>query len=211
MCRLLAVRSPTPVPITLYVEQFARLCRASRAYQGHGWGIAYRDVANQWVHYKNIMPIWDDDTHQFPASRLFLVHARSAYRDEGIVVENNMPFYDADAIFLFNGELQGVRIKAEGRIGAEKIFRVIKRFYRGDMGEALRRGTALIRQRTRAIRAMNIIMADTQRLYVSSFYTGDPDYFQMAVKRADVMVVCSEPFPGDSGWQRLPNDSLHVF
>ena len=47
-------------------------------------GDAYRDVANQWVHYKNIMPIWDDDTHQFPASRLFLVHARSAYRDEGM-------------------------------------------------------------------------------------------------------------------------------
>ena len=104
-----------------------------------------------------------------------------------------------------------MQIKAEGRIGAGKIFRVIKRFYRGDMGEALRRGTALIRQRARAIRAMNIIMADTQRYLVSSFYTGDPDYFQMAVERADVMVVCSEPFPGDSGWQRLPNDSLHVF
>jgi glutamine amidotransferase len=194
-----------------YLEQFARLCHASRAYQGHGWGIAYRDAAGQWVHYKNIIPIWDDDVGQFPASTLFLVHARSAYRDEGIVVENNMPFYDADAIFLFNGQLQGVRIKEAGRIGAEKIFRVIKRFYRGDMGEALRRGTALIRQRTRTIRAMNIIMTDMQRLYVSSFYTGEPDYFQMAVKDEDVLIVCSEPFPETPGWQRLPNDSLHIF
>ena len=86
--------------------------------------------------------MWDADTRQFPASRLFLVHARSAYRDEGIVVENNMPFYDEDAVFIFNGELHGVRIKEEGRIGAEKIFRVIKRFYRSDLGQALRQGGA---------------------------------------------------------------------
>jgi predicted glutamine amidotransferase len=211
MCRLLAVRSPAPVPITPYLEQFARLAQASQTYQGHGWGIAYRNTASQWVHYKNIQPIWDADVQQFPASALFLVHARSAYRDEGIVVENNMPFYDEDAVFIFNGELQGVRLKAEGRIGAEKIFCVIKRFYRGDMGAALRQGTALIRQRTRAIRAMNIIMADTQRLYVSSFYTGDPAYFQMAVKRAEATVVCSAPLPGENDWQRLPNDSFHIF
>ena len=211
MCRLLAVRSPTPVPITPYLEQFARLAQASRAYQGHGWGIAYRNAADQWVHYKNIQPVWDADVRQFPASRLFLVHARSAYRDQGIVVENNMPFYDEDAVFIFNGELQGVRLKEEGRIGAEKIFRVIKRYYRGDLGQALRQGTALIRQRTRAIRAMNIIMADAQQVCVSSFYTGDPAYFQMAMKRGEATVVCSEPFPGDTGWQRLPNDSLHTF
>lgn len=210
MCRLLAVRSPTPVPISPYLEQFARLAQASQAYQGHGWGMAYRDAANQWVHYKNIQPIWDADVQQFPASDLFLVHARSAYRDEGIVVDNNMPFHDEDAVFMFNGELQGVRIKAEGRIGAEKIFRVIKRFYRGDLGDALRQGTAFIRQRTRAIRAMNIIMADTQQLYISSFYTGDPAYFQMAMQRGAVTVVCSEPLPGQTDWQRLPNDSFHT-
>jgi glutamine amidotransferase len=198
------------VPISPYLEQFARLAQASQAYQGHGWGIAYRDAADQWVHYKNIQPIWDADMQQFPASGLFLVHARSAYRDEGIVVENNMPFYDEDAVFIFNGELQGVRIKEAGRIGAEKIFRVIKRFYRGDLGQALRKGTALIRQRTRAIRAMNVIMADTQHLYVSSFYTGDPAYFQMAVKRGESTVVCSEPLPGENDWQRLPNDSYHI-
>ena len=49
MCRLLAVRSPAPVPIIPYLEQFARLAQASKAYQGHGWGIAYRDAAEQWV------------------------------------------------------------------------------------------------------------------------------------------------------------------
>ena len=58
---------------------------------------------------------------------------------------------------------------------------------------------------------MNIIMADAQQVYVSSFYTGDPTYFQMAVKQGRATVVCSEPFPGDAGWQRLPNDSFHTF
>ena len=80
---------------------------------------------------------------------------------------------------------------------------------RGDLGTALRQGTAFIRKRTRLIRAMNIIMTDTQRLYVSSFYTAASPYFQMAVKR-DAVVVCSEPFAGETGWQPLPNDSLHI-
>jgi glutamine amidotransferase len=211
MCRLLAVRSPIPVSISPYLEQFARLARASKAYQGHGWGIAYRNTAQQWVHYKNIQPIWEDDMGRFPSSTLFLAHARNAYRHEGIMVENNMPFYDEDSVFIFNGELQGVRITEDGRIGAEKLFRVIKRFYRGDLGTALRQGTAFIHKRTRIIRAMNIIMTDAQQLYVSSFYTAASTYFQMAVKRGDAVIICSEPFAGETGWQTLPNDSLHIF
>ncbi len=44
-----------------------------------------------------------------------------------------MPFYDDQFIFIFNGELRGVRIKADGRIGAEKIFNFIKRFNSDNM------------------------------------------------------------------------------
>ena len=42
-------------------------------------------------------------------------------------------------MFVFNGELRGVRVKADGRIGAEKIFNYVKRFDRGDLGAALER------------------------------------------------------------------------
>lgn len=211
MCRLLAVRSTVKVAAVTYLEPFARVARESREYQGHGWGVAYRVEGGEWAYYKNIKPIWEDDLQQFPASDMFIAHARSAFRDEGIVVENNMPFYDERSIFIFNGELQGVRLREEGRIGAEKIFNVVKRFDRGDLGIALQKATALIEKRTRYVRAMNIIMTDRQQFYVSSSYAERPSYFQMAVKQDPALVICSDPFPGESDWETIPNQSFRVF
>jgi predicted glutamine amidotransferase len=78
--------------LTPYLEQFAHLAQASLAYQGHGWGIAYRLDGDRWAYYKNITPIWKDDLRQFPPADMALVHARSAFGDEGIIVENNSPF-----------------------------------------------------------------------------------------------------------------------
>jgi glutamine amidotransferase len=199
------------VPAVSYLEPFARVAQQSNEYQGHGWGVAYRVEGGSWVYYKNIKPIWEDDLQQFPASDMLIAHARSAFRDEGIVVENNMPFYDERAIFIFNGELQGVRLREEGRIGAEKIFNVIKRFDRGDLGVALQKATALIQKRTRYVRAMNIIVTDHQQFYVSSAYAERPAYFQMAVKHDPALVICSDPFPGESGWETIPNQSFRVF
>ncbi len=210
MCRLLAVRSPINVPLATYLEPFARIARESQEYQGHGWGMAYHVRGDEWAYYKNIKPIWEDDVHRFPPSDMVLAHARSAFRDEGIVVENNMPFYDEDAIFVFNGELQGVRIKETGRIGAEKIFNFLKRFNHGDLGAALQKGTALLKKRTRYVRAMNIIMTDKRYFYVSSCYAEKPDYFQMMVKPGPELVICSDPFPGETGWEALPNNSWRI-
>ena len=211
MCRLLAVRSTVNISVTSYLEQFARIAKGSKEYQGHGWGIAYRVHGDEWAYYKNIKPVWEDDLQQFPPSDMLVAHARSAFRDEGIVVDNNMPFYDNRAIFIFNGELQGVRLREAGRIGAEKIFNVIKRFDRGDLGVALQKGVALIHKRTRNVRAMNIIMTDKQRFYVASAYAETPDYFQMAVKHGPELVICSDPFAGESGWELIPNHSFRVF
>src|SRR5207249_4703107 len=109
-----------------------------------------------WKHYKNIQPMWQVSFERFGKSKLLLAHARSAFKDEGITVKNNMPFHDERHVFIFNGELRGVRISEEGRIGAEKIFNFIKRFDRGNMFEALNHGVEVIRKRTTYIRAMNI-------------------------------------------------------
>jgi predicted glutamine amidotransferase len=211
MCRLLALRSDSPISLTPYLEQFAHLAQASQAYQGHGWGMAYRLDHDRWVYYKNITPIWEDDLRQFPPADMALIHARSAFRDEGIVVENNMPFYDEHAIFVFNGHLQGVRLQVEGRIGAEKIFNCIQRLHRGDVGAALQQGTTLITKRARYVRAMNIIMTDRHRFYVSSTYAENSAYFQMVVKSGSILVICSEPLPGETGWRAIANHSFHVF
>jgi len=190
MCRLLFVRSADAFSIAEQLRPFAQLSRQSREFQGHGWGCSWLPLeespTNKWQHYRCIDPIWEDDLNQFAQTRLLLVHARSAFRDEGIVIENNMPFSDGDTVFIFNGELRGVKINSEGRIGAEKIYNYI--------------------------RAMNIILSDGNSSVVSSTYNEDPDYFQMyRDQRNGLDRLCSEPFPGETGWLPISNNSVAFF
>jgi len=147
----------------------------------------------------------------FPSTTLLMAHARSAFEDKDIVVENNMPFSDGKAVFIFNGELRGVKIKEEGRIGAEKIFNFIRRFDSGDPLAALKKATGIIRNRTRQIRGMNIIMAKDRRIYLSTFFQGDPGYFTMHCKENRALILCSDPFPSEQGWKDIPNDTARVW
>ena len=225
MCRILLVRSKTPFAIADELRPFASIAQHSREYQGHGWGCSWltessansdsqtsrsqtsgadnsvSDTADgnnsgvPWQHYHNIQPVWQDDLTQFASTTTLLVHARSAFRDEGIAVENNMPFTDGESVFIFNGELRGVKIKSEGRIGAEKIFNYIRRMDKGDKLQALDKAVTIINRRTQYVRAMNILMSDGKQCLVSSTYNEDPDYFQMHRSvHAGVERVCSEPF-----------------
>lgn len=189
------------------LEQFAVVAETSSEFQGHGWGCAWREQGD-WQQYHNIKPVWQDDFNQFGSTQLLLVHARSAFRDEGIVVENNMPFSDGESIFIFNGELRGVRINSEGRIGAEKIYNYIRRFDKGDKLEALERALAIIKKRSAYIRAMNILYSDGARSFVSTNYSEDPDYFQMHEKKsAGLHLLCSQPFAGETDWQLIPENT----
>lgn len=207
MCRLLYARAGSPFAIGDLLTPFAELARASREYQGHGWGCAWWQDG-KWRQYHDIRPIWEDDPGQFGATGLLLVHARSAFRDEGIVIDNNMPFDDGETVFIFNGELRGVRIRAEGRIGAEKIFNYIRRFDRGDKCAATAKAVEIINKRSAYVRALNLILSNGQQSCLATGYNEDPDYFQMYQKRSDDLhLVCSEPFPGDSGWMPVPNNT----
>jgi predicted glutamine amidotransferase len=211
MCRLLAVRSQDAFSPAPYLEKFAFIAKNSKEFQGHGWGCAWLDPAGQWQIYRNIRPVWDDDFSLFPSTTLLVAHARSAFEDKDIVVENNMPFSDGKAVFVFNGELRGVKIKEDGRIGAEKIFNFIRRFDTGDPLAALKKATGIIRNRTRHIRGMNIIMVKDRKIYLSTFFQGDPEYFTMHCKENGRLVLCSDPFPSEQGWRGIPNDSVRVW
>jgi glutamine amidotransferase len=210
MCRLLLVKSNNLFSIAAELQRFATIAEHSKEFQGHGWGCSYlKDGA--WQHYKNIRPIWEDDFSRFEETQLLVAHARSAFKDEGIIIENNMPFYDQRYVFIFNGELRGVRITEQGRIGAEKIFNFIKRFDHGNMLEALTRGTDIIRKRSKYIRAMNIIIAEPDRFYLASFFNEDPDYFTLHYSRAsDKTIVASDPLPGHEHWKKVPNETVEV-
>jgi glutamine amidotransferase len=211
MCRLLTVKSETPFAIAPHLKQFAEIAKNSREYQGHGWGCAYLDASSGWKLYKNINPVWKDDFNQFDETRLLVVHARSAFEDKDIVVENNMPFFDGRTVYIFNGELRGVKIREQGRIGAEKIFNYIRRFERGDTRQALEKAVRIIRKRTRYIRGMNIIMVNDKGIFVSSYFTEDEDYFTLRFREGRELVVCSAPYPAEKNWQKIANDSVRVW
>ncbi len=211
MCRLLLVKAARDFDIRERLAPFAELSRNSKEYQGHGWGCAYRQNS-QWRIYKNIRPIWEDDLSQFGKTLLLLGHARSAFRDEGIVVENNMPFYDGRYVFIFNGELTGVRISEQGRIGAEKIFNYIKRFDKGDMLEALQKGVMVIQKRTQYVRAMNIMIVDTERVYLASVFNEEPEYFTLHYRQTpDQLIICSESATSDGAWKKIENHTIRSF
>jgi len=65
-----------------------------------------------------------------------------------------------------------VKLQEQGRIGAEKIFNFIRRFDHGDTLSALRKAVEIIRNRTRSIRAMNIILVKGRTVYLSTYFTG---------------------------------------
>jgi len=210
MCRLLAVRASKPFVVRPYLESFALISRNSREYQGHGWGCAV-EHEGRWHVYRNIQPVWEDNLSRFHDTTCLVAHARSAFRDEGIRVENNMPFLDSRSVFIFNGELHGVRIQESGRIGAEKIFNHIRRFDRGNVADALEKSTSIIRKRSRYVKAMNIVMADKDHIYISTDFSEDADYFTLWKKHGHgFAAVCSEPFPGETGWEPVKNHTLEV-
>jgi glutamine amidotransferase len=205
MCRLLFVESAEPFDMAGHLAPFAAISKNSKEFQGHGWGCSWL-TQDGWKTYRNVRPVWEDDLSQFAKTTLLLAHARSAFRNEGVAVENNMPFTDGKTVFIFNGELRGVRIKAEGRIGAEKVYNFIRQFDRGDPFEALKKAAAVIEKRTRNIKAMNIILSDGKRAWASSLFSEDPDYFTLRKKEAGgLRVVCSEIYPGETGWRTIEN------
>jgi glutamine amidotransferase len=208
MCRLLYVNSINNFSISDYLVRFAEVSKTSKEYQGHGWGCAFIEDG-EWKYFRNVNPIWECDFSGLRSAKRLLVHARSAFRNEGIEVENNMPFNDEKYVFIFNGELRGVKIKEEGRIGAEKIFNYIKRFDRGNTEEMLMKGTGAIIKHSKYVRAMNIIFSDRDSSYVFSCFNEDPDYFTMHISKSpDSIIVCSDKLPGTSGWYPLENNSL---
>lgn len=207
MCRFLMLRSdhgfdPKPVFAT-----FRERCRKSPEFQGHGWGTAFRSNG-EWTRCRSLTPIWED-TVALPREVDFLVvHARSAFRNEGIEVSNNMPFYREERIFVFNGELRGVRLKVPGRIGAEKIFRVVLSRDRGDLAEALGSTERILSSRTRYVRAMNVALTDERRIYALCRFGDAPGYFTLHYRTGELTGVSSEPL--DPSFLPMENGEIRV-
>jgi len=211
MCRLLAVRDADPFDISGHLESFASIARASREYQGDGWGCAWR-VGESWHRFRTTRPIWECDLGGFGRTSLLLAHVRSAFRNEGLIEENNMPFLDGTRAFVFNGELHRVKIDELGSTGARKIFNYICRFRGMGTSGAFERATGIIRKRTGYVKAMNIILSADRTLHLLTSYREQNEYFTMHVKKdGSRLMICSEPYPDADRWSAVPNDTLEVF
>jgi glutamine amidotransferase len=211
MCRMLSVTSDAAFECRPHLEKLAEISRVSKEYQGHGWGCSWWE-GGSWRHYKNLRPIWEDDLSRFGPSTRLVAHARSASLDCAIVLEYNQPFHDDKYVYAFNGGLRGVTLKAEGRIGAEKIFNLIKRLDKGDMVDAMRLALKVIDKRTKYIRAINVIIADKDNTYMATMFNEDAGYFQMHHRQeGSTVMLCSQPYPGESGWTTIPNGTVKAF
>lgn len=211
MCRILSVSSPQAFDPRDALRAFSAVARASKEYQGHGWGCALW-TERGWRLHHDVRPIWECDLPAFSPTTRLIAHARSAFEDRDVRVENNMPFLEDGWVFAFNGELRGVRLREEGRIGAEKLFRFIQRFLPGrGMEAALRKALPIVEQRSARVRAMNVLLGGPEATFVASLHRADPEYFTLHRKRsADTLMLCSEPFAGECGWEPLPNDCVEV-
>ncbi|MCD6375846.1 MAG: hypothetical protein J7L94_09990 [Caldisericaceae bacterium] len=208
MCRILYVESKQHFNPSHILKSFARMAKNSTEYQGHGWGCAWWEE-DGWNTYWTIRPVWKDNPDRIPQTNRLLVHARSAFRDQGIAIENNMPFIQQGTVFIFNGELHGVRLQAEGRIGAEKIFNFILRFNKGNLLSAVQRAVLIIVKRSSYIRALNFIIADAKQTVLNSLFNEQPDYFTMfRYHDEDRLLVCSEPLDLFNEWQPIANQTL---
>lgn len=211
MCRILYLASARPFDPAPLLAPFAALSRASKEFQGHGWGCASWTGA-EWSTHHDVRPIWECAPPPLAPTTRFLAHARSAFEDRDVRVENNMPFVEHGWAFVFNGELRGVKLREEGRIGAEKLFRFVMRFVPGHGAEAaLRKALPIAERRSARVRAANVVLAGPGGDFVASLHREDPEYFTLRRKREDgILMLCSEPFPGETGWQPLPNDCVEA-
>jgi len=207
MCRFLMVKSAYPFRPEELLRAFASMAESSWAPDGDrqqdGWGIAWADERGSWDVRTSLRPVWLDG-HLFsgvPASRFFLVHARSAsfagHKDN---LAYNQPFTDGVHGFVFNGLLQGVAFPAPvpGEIGARKIWSLLKdELQERPPAESMEAVGHLLTRHARRVQALNIGLCDRSHLYVLQQGEDESEYYRLWVNEsADLKLVCSEPLVG---------------
>lgn len=175
------------------------MCKNNSEWQGDGWGIAWKVDDGKWKLDKSLKPIWEeiDTFEKISLSNIFVIHARGAsfpkHKDN---IEYNQPFINSDMCFVFNGELYGVTLKAEGHIGSQKIFSLIK--HNLDMNDpkmTLKKVQELLITNSKGILGCNMAFSIDRSLYASCYF-GDQDkkdyYTVRYYSDENLSIICSE-------------------
>ncbi|OGK54442.1 hypothetical protein A3H78_06080 [Candidatus Roizmanbacteria bacterium RIFCSPLOWO2_02_FULL_36_11] len=197
MCRFLMVRSKKPIKLVELLSDFAFMCKKSVEWQGDGWGISWRVDNGGWRMEKSLKPIWDDVNifDGIPESNIIVVHARGAsFPKHKNNINYNQPYIDSDMCFVFNGELYGVRLYAEGQIGSQKIFSLIKKnLDKNSPINTLKKLRNMLINNSSGILGCNIGLVINDKFYASCFYSKNKEYYTLRYFSDDsVTIVCSE-------------------
>ena len=207
MCRFLMIKSRRPFQAADILRKFAVMAEQSRAPDGDrqadGWGIGWLDQGGLWQVRKSLRSIWQETAMlaEFPASPLYLVHARSAsFPHQRDVLEYNQPYIEESYGFVFNGLLEGVAFPfpVGGRIGAQKIWSLLSAgLGRSSPEQSLMKLAGDLERYSRRVQAFNIGLAGQGWLYAYCRYEGEGDYYQLRyLDSPDLQMVCSEALAG---------------
>jgi len=176
------------------------MCRDSKTeegdWQGDGWGVAWYGK-NGWEVRKSLLPIWEGRKKfgKVPKTRILVVHARSAtFPEHKGNIDYNQPFLSGGYCYVFNGMVQGVRLAADGQIGAQKIWSLLqKELTTNEPFRALENISEMLRKNSRSIKGLNIALATKDNFFVLFGKRGSGDYFTLRkLLNEDLEIVCSE-------------------
>jgi len=202
MCRFLLIKSKSPVKPEIFLHEFAKMAKKSRAFdgdwQGDGWGLSWLGKDERWYIYKSLKPIWTESKlfDRFSSGHIFVIHARSAsFIKDKHNIEYNQPFINQKFSFVFNGLLKGVKLssKIPGEIGAQKIWYLLKEMLnKKTPKQALEEIKDLLLNNSKQVQALNIGLADKKDIYALCYYSKHAGYYQLRYYDNDIKIICSE-------------------
>lgn len=207
MCRFLLAKSRIPFKPSSLLYPFAKMVQKSKAYdgdwQGDGWGMSWFDNKNVLHEYRSLQPLWKDQKlfDTFTLTPFLSIHARSASfpQDKGDL-SFNQPYTNNTYSFVFNGLLRGVTLNMKGKIGAQKIWNLLKiQLHKNTIVDSLQITKNLLITNSKEVQALNIGVGVKDHIYALCYYTKHPSYYKLRyVHNSKMSIISSEPVEGYS-------------
>jgi len=219
MCRFLIVKSKDKIRPENFLKPFSEVTQKSVAPDGEtqkdGFGIAWKNNG-KWEVQKSLKPIWEehDTFEKIPETDFLVAHARGAgfAQDRG-EIEYNEPFIEGDSCFVFNGIIRKVKLDMtlEGKIGSQKIFSLLKMYFKKNPDTALQTVNDLILEKSEKIEGMNIGLITKDKIYVLNQYDSNEDYYGLHYFENERQTIISSEKFGDYKWNKFKKGKVHVF